>query len=115
MDFGEFAPGKNAYVSLQERKFKHVKLGFSWTGFLFGPFVPLFRRDWKWFAAYVLVLLILGNILPDGFSTIGLLLSVLFGAFYNKLYVNDLMKKGYRGVDGVTQERINQYLVEFQK
>lgn len=33
---------------------KQVKVGFSWTTFFFGFFVPLFRGDIKWFLIMLL-------------------------------------------------------------
>lgn len=34
---------------------KDVKVGFSWTMFFFGPLVPLFRGDLKWFLFSILI------------------------------------------------------------
>ncbi len=42
----------------EERKESYV--GFSWTTFFFGPFVPLFRGDFKWFFIMLVGLLTLG-------------------------------------------------------
>ena len=56
-------------------KRKEVKLGFSWSMFFFGVFVPLFRGDWKWF------LIILGislDVIPDSFYHITAHKSVWF-------------------------------------
>lgn len=63
---------------------KTAKLGFSWTFFFFGIFVPLFRSDWKWF--------VLGFIL--GSITLGLSHFVLW-FMYNQLYVKDLLNSGW--------------------
>lgn len=63
---------------------KHVKKGFSWTMLFFGVFVPLLRGDWKWF-----LITAIAAVLTYGVSW------VVFPFFYNKLYINDLLKKGY--------------------
>ena len=36
-------------------QFKQVKIGFSWTMFFFGFWVPLFRGDWKWLIIMLLL------------------------------------------------------------
>lgn len=61
-----------------------VKKGFSWTMLLFGVFVPLVRGDWKWF-----VITMLAAIVTCGISWL------VFPFIYNKLYLNDLLNKGY--------------------
>ncbi|XMB87060.1 hypothetical protein RJG79_04485 [Mycoplasmatota bacterium WC44] len=67
---------------------KEGKDGFSWTMFFFGLFPPLFRGDFK----KTLTMLVLG-IITCGISHIG------FCFIYNKLYMENLIKKGYRPVD----------------
>lgn len=62
-----------------------VKEGFSWTTFFFGAFVPLCRGDWKWF-----LIMIVATIPTFGIS------NFLFCFLYNKFYINDLLKEGYR-------------------
>lgn len=64
---------------------KEVKKGFSWTMLFFGIFVPLVRGDWKWF-----LLSLLAAIITSGLSWL------VFPFFYNKLYLNDLLNKGYK-------------------
>lgn len=69
-------------------QFKEAKTGFSWTVFFFGPFVPLFRGDFKYFGIMILVAIFttgLGNI--------------VFPFMYNKWYTQDLIEKGYRTED----------------
>lgn len=63
---------------------KECKIGFSWTNLFFGFFCPLFRADWKY-----LLIMILVDCLTFGFS------SLIFPFFYNKLYINELLSKGY--------------------
>jgi hypothetical protein len=71
---------------------KSVKIGFSWTTFFFGFFPAVFRDDWKW-AAIIFMIEIIVSIptLGFGFSVIG----IIFSFFYNHLYINDLLKKGF--------------------
>ena len=64
---------------------KECKVGFSWTTFFFGIFPALFRGDWKW------------ALIQFGCSTVTFGLSAwVFCFLYNKLYINDLLEKGYR-------------------
>lgn len=66
---------------------KQVKVGFSWTMLLFGVFVPLYRGDIKWFLITLFV----------GFLTVGISWWI-FPFFYNKVYYEDLLSKGYKVV-----------------
>ena len=63
---------------------KEVKKGFSWTMLFFGVFVPLVRGDWKWFLISLIA----------GFVTVGISW-LIFPFFYNKIYLNELLEKGY--------------------
>ncbi|MFU2417179.1 hypothetical protein [Peptacetobacter sp. AB800] len=63
---------------------KECKIGFSWTNFFFGFFTPLFRGDWKW-----MLIMILCAIFSYGLSWL------VFPFIYNKLYINDLLSKGF--------------------
>jgi len=71
---------------------KQVKLGFSWTTFFFGGFVPLIRGDLKWFAIMWLL----------SIFTFGLAWFV-FPFLYNKIYIKDMMEKGYVPADDFTK------------
>lgn len=64
---------------------KEVKKGFSWTMLFFGVFVPLVRGDWKYFFISLFAALITGGISW-----------LVFPFFYNKLYLDDLLNKGYK-------------------
>ncbi|KAF0468580.1 DUF2628 domain-containing protein [Pediococcus pentosaceus] len=73
-------------------QFKQAKVDFSWTTFFFGLFPALFRGDWKWFFVMLVVSIILGV------PTMGIgagLVGIVFAFFYNKLYINDLLSKGW--------------------
>ncbi|HHY06891.1 MAG TPA: hypothetical protein GX532_07965 [Clostridia bacterium] len=67
---------------------KQVKVGFSWTALFFGVFVPILRGDWKW--ALIMVFL---AIITFGISWI------VFPFVYNKIYINNLLEKGYLPAD----------------
>jgi len=72
---------------------KEVKKGFSWTFFFFGLFVPLIRGDLKW----AIIMLLLQTL--AGFFTFGIgifVVSLIFAFIYNKIYIKELLEKGYR-------------------
>ena len=63
---------------------KEAKIGFSWTNFFFGAFVPALRGDWKYAGIMVVCAM-----LTAGISTL------VFPFLYNKLYIKDLLMKGF--------------------
>ena len=67
---------------------KEAPVGFSWTTFFFGFFPALIRGDWKW----ALIMFIVG------FITFGLAY-IIFAFIYNRLYLQDLLKKGFKVKD----------------
>lgn len=74
---------KNSFGSI-----KTVKTGFSWTTLFFGCFPAMFRGDWKWAIIMIIVALLTGG-----------LSWFVFPFFYNKLYIQDLLNKGYKPLD----------------
>lgn len=72
---------------------REVKEGFSWTTLFFGSLVPLCRGDWKWF-----LIMMVASFLTFGIS------HLVFCFMYNKFYVNDLIKEGYRFTNVATVE-----------
>lgn len=72
---------------------KHVKIGFSWTMLFFGFFVPLSRRDWKWVA-----ISFLASIFTAGICWF------IFPFVYNKMYIGDLIEKGWEPADAEAEE-----------
>ena len=82
------AYGKIIFQHPVTKEIKEAPLGFSWTTLFFGIFVPLFRGDWKWAIISFLLAIITGGI--SWF---------IFPFFYNKLYVKELIKKGFKAVD----------------
>lgn len=71
---------------------KTAPVGFSWTSFFFGWIVPVFRADWKNFAIW-LGLSILVALLTAGLGTI--IVPIVQAFIYNKWYIKDLVKAGY--------------------
>ena len=62
-------------------------VGFSWTTFFFGFFVPLFRGDIAW----SLIMLI------AALCTFGLS-NLVFCFFYNKKYTDNLLREGFEPI-----------------
>jgi hypothetical protein len=71
---------------------KEAPLGFSWTTLLFGVFVPLIRGDFKWFVIFLIL----------AFITAGLVWFVV-PFIYNKIYVKELISKGFRPADDMSK------------
>jgi hypothetical protein len=69
----------------QSKKIK--KVGFSWTTLFFGFFPALFRGDFKW-----AIIIFSVNCFSCGLARL------IFMFTYNELYINDLLKDGYRPV-----------------
>jgi hypothetical protein len=73
---------------------KEVKVGFSWTTFFFGFFVPLFRGDLKWAAIMFFGTILLGIATGIGGAVLGIVMSFV----YNKIYIKELIEKGWKPV-----------------
>lgn len=63
---------------------KEAKIGFSFTTFFFGTFVPALRGDWKYAGIMVVC-----SMITCGISTL------VFPFVYNKLYIKELLMKGF--------------------
>lgn len=75
---------------------KQVKVGFSWTTFFFGFFPALFRGDLKWAAIMFIIALAVGSF------TFGIgsgVTGIVFSFIYNKIYIKELIEKGYKPAD----------------
>ena len=82
---------------------KEVKVGFSWTTFFFGLFVPLIRGDLKWAAIMFAIEAIVGAFtLGFGAGIIG----IVFAFIYNKIYIKELLEKGYRPASEEDREKL---------
>jgi hypothetical protein len=79
---------------------KQVKVGFSWTTFFFGFFPALFRGDLKW-----AVIMLIAAIAVGAFTAgIGAWVpGIIFSFIYNKMYIKELLEKGYRPADEYAQ------------
>lgn len=80
---------------------KVAPIGFSWTTFFFGFFVPIFRGDWLWFLIQLALAMI-----TSGLS------SLVFMFVYNKIYANGLIDEGFKAekIEGATSLMIEQKL-----
>lgn len=65
-------------------------VGFSWTTFFFGPFVPLFRKDFLWFIILLILIFI-----PFA--------NLVMAFIYNKIYTQKLVKKGFQPADKTSE------------
>jgi hypothetical protein len=79
---------------------KEVKVGFSWTTFFFGFFPALFRGDLKW-AAIMFVASAAVGVFTFGFGA--WIPGIIFSFIYNKMYIKELLEKGYRPANGQDQ------------
>ncbi len=82
---------------------KEVKLGFSWTTFFFGFFPALIRGDLKWAAIMFIIAAVVG-VFTFGFGA-GIP-GIIFSFVYNKIYIKELLEKGYRPADEQTQNEL---------
>ncbi|MGM0842241.1 MAG: DUF2628 domain-containing protein [Bacillota bacterium] len=82
---------------------KEVKVGFSWTTFFFGFFPALFRGDLKW-AAIMFIMAAVVGVFTLGFGA--WIPGIIFSFVYNKIYIKDLLEKGYRPADEATQNEL---------
>ena len=64
---------------------KNAPVGFSWTMFFFGPFVPIKRGEWMWALGYTIL----------AFATLGLSPAVAV-FIYNKGHIKRLIASGYK-------------------
>lgn len=79
---------------------KKCPTGFSWTTFFFGLFVPLIRGDFKW-AAIVFVVFTVISVVTAGIGSFGV--NIIFAFLYNKIYIRELMNKGFVPADETSQ------------
>lgn len=80
---------------------KSAPVGFSWTAFFFSFIPMLCRSDWKWAVIVVVIYIVSYGVVsqfaprPEG---VAFWSGLVFGFIYNKLYIKDLVSKGYRAV-----------------
>mgnify|MGYP000710947803 CR=1 FL=1 len=74
---------------------KKVKLGFSWTTFFFGLFVPLIRGDLKWAGIFLGLSILAGSFtFGIGSTVVGIVMSFK----YNQIYAKGLIENGWKAV-----------------
>lgn len=83
-------------VNEERKAYKTVKVGYSWTEMFFGFWTPVFRGDFKWASVVVLAEIIFGSFTWGGGA---FLVTFVFAFFYNRLYVNDMIKQGFKPAD----------------
>jgi hypothetical protein len=84
---------------------KDVKVGFSWTTFFFGFLPALFRGDLKW----AVIMLIIEAVIGSFTFGIGAWISgVVFSFVYNKIYIKELIEKGYRPANEEAKSTLEQ-------
>jgi len=72
-------------------------VGFSWTVFFFGFFVPLIRGDYKWF----LIMLVIDCL------TVYVVGNIIMAFMYNKIYTKGLMvDKGFIPADDYSAQKL---------
>lgn len=72
------------FISNYDNNYKTVPIGFSWSTLFLGFLPAILRKDWKW----AIIQLCLDHV------TFGLSWLIM-PFFYNKLYIKDLLKKGF--------------------
>lgn len=91
---------------------KKVKVGWSWTYFLFGSIVGLFRLDWLgllFFGGIQLLCLALDlTFFSDIQAYCDLIFDVFLAFFANNWYIRRLLKKGWKPVDEEAAEILNE-------
>ena len=75
---------------------KSSYLGWGWTLFFFGFWVPLFRKDLKGFGIILLATIVLSTFTYGGG---GIIISIAAAIFYNNYSTEELIKLGFRPLD----------------
>ncbi|WDF81740.1 DUF2628 domain-containing protein [Lacticaseibacillus pabuli] len=101
------------FVTLTNRATAAVvttKVGFSWTTLFFGFFPALFRSDYKWALIIIAIELLTGTFTFGGGTFFTCL---VFSFLYNRLYINDLLAKGYEPANETARDilRANNFAV----
>lgn len=101
---------------------REVKLGFSWTTLFFGFFVPFVRGDLKWGGILLAVELLavissslieveMFVILPAlVFAIMNIVMHVYMGFNYNRIFIKELLEKGYKPTKEKDEEAMWRYL-----
>ena len=95
---------------------KSAPVGFSYTA-LSWSFLPMvIRRDWKWAAIVAFLSCITGavvsNLAPNE-PVFVFLNNLVFGFIYNKLYIKELISKGYNAVSWASASSFDDQMCRF--
>ena len=75
-------------------------VGFSFTTLFFGFFVPLFRGDILW--AVIMFIMQIGVLVPT-FGMGNIVLGIILGCIYNKIYTTKLLTSGWDPADSYSE------------
>ncbi|MBP6282294.1 MAG: HrgC protein [Leptotrichiaceae bacterium] len=82
-------------------------VGFSWTVFFFGGFVPLFRKDFK-----MALILIVGTMIVVALTGMGGgIINLIMCFWYNKYYTENLIKIGFTPVTDEDKRLLREYKI----
>lgn len=82
-------------IRLQDKvgQLRTAKVGFSWTVFFFGFFVPICRGDAKW-----AIIMFVACVLSVGLA------NLVFCFTYNGTFVRGLLSQGFYPADDISKE-----------
>lgn len=80
-------------------------VGFSWTTFFFGFWVPLIRKDFVSALVIFLISCVVGAVYPPAAFLVGVIIA--FG--YNKYYTQNLIKQGFLPQDDYSYNLLKQH------
>lgn len=90
---------------------KEVKVGYSWTTFFFGFFVPLVRMDMRNFFIQMVIAVAFGaaNFVLPGIAAVAQMIYNIFyfASQYNKMYTKTLVNKGYKAATDTDAQVLN--------
>ena len=98
---------------------KKVKLGFSWTVLFWSFFVPLSRNDFKWAAIMFVAAFISPKLIettnqvsigPITINIVPFSVGLVFAYIYNKIYIKNLLKDGYKTINPEDKELVRNYI-----
>jgi hypothetical protein len=91
----------------KENTFKNGYVGFSWTTFFFGFFVPLIRKDWKWFGIMIGISIAAQVIASstENYALTGItaIAQIVLAFIYNGIHAKELLAQGYEPADEVSR------------
>ena len=99
------------FVSPTFGTLKQAPVGFSWTVLFFGFWPAVFRGDAKW-ALIIFASEVVAGAITFGFGII--VPCIIFGVIYNKLYIKDLVNKGYQVKEIQSQRTAEQLAAEME-